>query len=168
MKLWQYRGARTIRNAFASVTLVVMVMSIITNYASSSADEISQPDPDSNVQQTHLFLPLTGRSITTPDLLRVTESPLREIQPAISHDNRKVAYIAIDLDGATDLYVTDLTSGTTINLTNSPSIQEETPVFSPDGAAIAYGRNVGDRWDIFLIDLDGANERPLISTLSIW
>lgn len=136
---------------------------MVTETPAIASLDVALTDVEDDPPSEQLYLPLTGRIIMTPDLQRVTESPLREIQPTLSPDNRKVAYLVVDVNGGIDIFVTDLVSGATTRLTNSPAIQEDTPVFTPNGTALAFGRNAGDGWDIYLIDSDGANARPLIT-----
>jgi unsaturated rhamnogalacturonyl hydrolase len=109
-----------------------------------------------------LFLPLVGRNIVGPEVRRLTASARQETQPALAPDGSLVAYIGIGDGGETDLYVTDLASGATRNLTNSPQVAEETPLFAPDGASLAFvGKASGDG-AIYAISPSGADLRTLV------
>ena len=56
-----------------------------------------------------------------------------------------------------DVFVVDLDTGTSVNLTNSPSINEYYPVFSPVADRVAFVRrtNRAGAWrnDVFVLDL---------------
>lgn len=110
-----------------------------------------------------LFLPLVGQRFTAPDLRRVTDAPGKENQPALSPNNQQIVFVGVDADGGTDLYLVDLSGGAPSNLTNSPSTIEETPVFTPDGSRIVFGRNAGDGWDIYAIAPDGTGLAPMVA-----
>ncbi len=48
--------------------------------------------------------------------------------------------------------------GSARRLTNTPN-EETNPVFSPDGRRLAFSRNNGNDWDIFVISVDGAGSK---------
>lgn len=143
--------------AGAAILLVMPANLLLAGYAPAEFPSV-QTDPASQ-----LYLPLVGQKLTAPDLRRVTDAPGTEVQPALSPDNRQVVYVSIDATGATDLFLVDLTGGAPINVTNSPGVMEETPVFAPDGARIAFGRNAGDGWDIYTIAPDGTALQPMVA-----
>lgn len=58
-----------------------------------------------------------------------------------------------------DIYVTS-ESGTT-NLTNTPQFEELGPSWSPDGTAIVFSRGSTGSHDLYLMDADGGNVRPV-------
>jgi Tol biopolymer transport system component len=53
--------------------------------------------------------------------------------------------------------------GTEMNLTNSPSNDNEDPAWSPDGSRIAFARSEGGLFHIWLMDADGENQVRLTS-----
>lgn len=55
-----------------------------------------------------------------------------------------------------DIYLSDLTSGTEVNLTNSPE-KDEQARFSPDGSRIAWLRGEGDAAEVYVMNVDGSN-----------
>jgi Tol biopolymer transport system component len=73
-----------------------------------------------------------------------------------SPDGRKVAYIG-SRTGDKELYVTDLAGASHQNLTNSPSVNEYYPSWSPDGQHIIYVANQ----QIWIIGPDGAGRHQL-------
>ncbi|PWB73364.1 MAG: hypothetical protein C3F07_09655 [Anaerolineales bacterium] len=69
-------------------------------------------------------------------LTRLTAGDWDDITPAPSPDGEKIAFASNRL-GHWDLYLLDLTSGETTQLTDTPEY-EGAPTWSPDGAFIAY------------------------------
>ncbi len=126
---------------------------------------ISRTSPPRDAPVAQIFLPQIGRNATAPGLRRVTETPGTETQPALSPDNQQVVYVGANAGGGTDLFLVNLSGGAPVNLTNTPSIVEETPVFAPDGSAIAFGRRSGDDWDIYLIAPDGTDLRAAMANV---
>ncbi len=150
-----------------SQTLITggVLSSILLAFASSIpvALSTSAASPSGDAPVAQLFLPQIGRKATAPDLRRVTDTLGTETQPALSPDNQQVVYVGVNAGGGTDLFLVNLSGGAPINLTNTPSIAEETPVFAPDGSAIAFGRNSGDDWDIYSIAPDGTDLRAVVT-----
>lgn len=64
-------------------------------------------------------------------------------------------------DGDFDIYVVDWPTGARKRLTDSPE-RDGTPVWSPDGKTIAYQTFVGGVSQVWLMDADGGNKRPLL------
>ncbi len=93
---------------------------------------------------------------------RLTYDPMEHSHPALSPDGQTVVCIS-DWAGQPDVVRLPVGGGQPINLTQTPSAQEDTPVFSPDGAAIAFASDRDGDWSIYLMDTDGANVRPALS-----
>jgi len=144
--------------------LIVLPASLLLTGFAPPAHAVSPARTKPHEPDSQLFLPLIGQKITAPDLRRLTDAPGTETQPALSPDNRQVVYVGVDASGSTDLYLVDLAGGAPINLTNSPSVIEETPVFAPDGSLIVFGRNAGDGWDIYSIASNGTNLLPIVAS----
>jgi TolB protein len=98
----------------------------------------------------------------TEQFYRLTYDPTEHSQPALSPDGQTVVFIS-DWGGQVDIASLPVSGGQPINLTQTPSAQEDTPVFSPDGSAIAFASNREGDWSIYLMDTDGSNVRPALS-----
>lgn len=160
----RHASAQSFRHALAiACTLPIIALSLIVSGFASAAHPAGRAGPAPEQPAAQLFLPFAGRQITAPDLRRLTDAPGTETQPALSPDNLQVVYVGIDAGGGTDLYLADLAGGAPVNLTNSPSVMEETPVFAPDGTRIAFGRNAGDGWDIYSVAPDGTGLLPMVA-----
>jgi TolB protein len=100
-----------------------------------------------------------------------------DYSPAISPDGKWVAFASNRLQNA-ELYLIDLTDRSLRQLTHTDELDEYMPVFSPDGTSIAFAteRTRGgmmlppvqasgsdpSRASIYLMDIDGRNQRPLV------
>ena len=100
-----------------------------------------------------------------------------DYSPAISPDGKWVAFASNRLQNA-ELYLIDLTEGSLHQLTHTDELDEYMPAFSPDGKSIAFAteRTRGgmmlppiqasgsdpSRASIYLMDIDGRNQRPLV------
>ena len=77
-------------------------------------------------------------STTGQQLRRITTDRVPSYGPAWSPDSRAIAFTSFR-DGNTDIYVRFLDGQReTINVTNSPDLDEDEPAWSPDGTQLAY------------------------------
>ena len=82
--------------------------------------------------------------------------------PAISPDGARVAVQQTDQrNGNRDLWVLDLTRGTSTRLTFDPAIEND-PVWSPDGSRVAFRSNRKGRYDLYQKAANGAGEDELL------
>ena len=100
-----------------------------------------------------------------------------DYSPAISPDGQWVAFASNRLQNA-ELYLMDLTDRSLRQLTHTDELDEYMPAFSPDGKSLAFvtERTRGgimlppiqasgsdpSRAAIYLMDIDGRNQRPLV------
>lgn len=91
-------------------------------------------------------------------------SPRGAVAPSLSPDGRRVLYVA-DVRGPSQLFMTDLHSGETRNLSDGVAAPHESPRWSPDGRLIAFASPrddvAGTRTDIFVMNADGSGVRNL-------
>jgi TolB protein len=71
---------------------------------------------------------------------------------AFSGFNGKIAFYGDDASGIQDIYTMNLDGSAVTNLTNTPTLNEIYPSWSPDGAKIAFNAFADD---IFVISADG-------------
>ena len=80
------------------------------------------------------------RSADGYDVRPLTSFVGREVEPALSPDGSRVAFIWDGGDGAFDVYVKTVGSEDVLNLTDSDA-DERHPVWSPDGRAVLFARS---------------------------
>jgi Tol biopolymer transport system component len=107
--------------------------------------------------------PVPSPTLTKASLSnRLTYDPAEHSQPALSPDGQTVVFIS-NWGDQPDIASVPVKGGQSVNLTQTPSAQEDTPVFSPDGSAIAFASDRDGDWNIYLMDADGGNVRPALS-----
>jgi Tol biopolymer transport system component len=94
---------------------------------------------------------------------RLSETVASEWVPQWSPDGQKIAFSS-DRDGDGEIYVINQDGSNLVQLTNNAGYDGH-PRWSPDGSMIAFesDRN-GGGWDIFVMNADGSNPRPVTST----
>jgi Tol biopolymer transport system component len=83
--------------------------------------------------------------------------------PRFSPDGRRVVYGAYGVGrGSSDLWLTDLETGTTKRLTDDDGDSND-PQWSPDGGTLAYSVNAPDGKDVVTRNLEGGEARVVMS-----
>jgi dipeptidyl aminopeptidase/acylaminoacyl peptidase len=81
----------------------------------------------------------------------------------VSPDGRQMVYVHSPLDdfNRSDIFWLNIETGETRNLTGTPSLQDNRPQFSPDGAYVAFISERPNFHELFLIELSTGRERQL-------
>jgi len=101
--------------------------------------------------------------LTNQSLLRVTNNPAADTQPALSPDGTRIAYVS-NQTGNNDIYITGLDRRTPVNITNNPA-DDQQPSWSPDGDWIAFTTNRDGNQAIYVMHSDGTELRSLTGNL---
>ena len=96
------------------------------------------------------------------EFVRLTYDPVEHSQPALSPDGQTVVCIS-NWGDQPDVVSLPVGGGQPVHLTQTPSAQEDTPVFSPDGLTVAFASDRDGDWSIYLMNADGSNVRPALS-----
>ncbi len=103
-----------------------------------------------------LISPLTG------EVLRKIPTELDQMQaPCLLPDGRSALVSAIQ-DGVSDLFLIDLETGATRNLTSDPYADAD-PRVSPDGKQVVYTRRISGNEKIFVFPLDDPSRRTQLT-----
>jgi TolB protein len=95
----------------------------------------------------------------TLPLTRLTYGPWEDITPALNPDGNQLAF-ASNRNGYWNLYLLDLKSGQTVQLTDNPEY-EAAPSWSPDGRWLVYETYVGEDGgglELFILPIDGSSQ----------
>jgi Tol biopolymer transport system component len=83
--------------------------------------------------------------------------------PSFSRDGTKLAFIS-RRTGTQQVWIMDANGANPVQVTNHPAGARD-PSFSPDGTKILFGsERVVSNYEIYQIDVDGANEVQLTNT----
>ena len=94
------------------------------------------------------------------NLVRLTNHPAMDTQPAWSTDGRKIAFTSNRRNGfSLEIYVMNADGEQLMQLTTDhpPAVNDESPSWSPDGTKIAFASNRDESYDIYVMDTDGEN-----------
>src|SRR3982751_4965771 len=92
---------------------------------------------------------------------RLAEST-RAVRPGASTPH--IAF-ASDRDGNWEIYLMDVDGGHQNRLTRREP-QDRFPLWSPDRSRIAFGSQAGgDHWELWVMNVDGTNPRPLATQI---
>jgi TolB protein len=97
------------------------------------------------------------------DPFQLTIHPAADISPDWDPNGRRIAFIS-HRDGFPDVFIADLDrpDDRFVNLTNSPNLIERNPVFSPDGASLAYSTSSSGIDLVMHHELDEQGRAPAV------
>ncbi len=98
----------------------------------------------------------------TAKLTRLTSGDWNDITPALSPDERFIAF-ASDRNGHWNLYELVIQTGEVKQLTNTPEY-DSSPTWSPDMAWIAYETYLDGHLQIAILSLNNAGQDPIVLT----
>ncbi|MFV8754089.1 LpqB family beta-propeller domain-containing protein [Nannocystaceae bacterium ST9] len=95
-------------------------------------------------------------------VLRLTNDPQGNFEPAISPDGQTIAFVS-SRDGNAEVYVMSADGGGPQRLTHAIG-DDSAPSWSPDGQTIAFmsARDRARGIDVFVMTREGADQRPLV------
>ena len=100
--------------------------------------------------------------------IQLTKFPDPVSQPALSRDGRMLAFVRglRTTYGVGEIYVKKLPDGDPVQLTHD-NLRKTAPVFSPDGAKVAYGVvDAQFRWHTWVVPASGGEAHPWLSNAS--
>ena len=100
-------------------------------------------------------------NLANQSILRLTNNPAVDIQPALAPDALRVAYVS-NQNGNNEIYLTGTDRRPPVNLTNNPS-DDQQPTWSPDGNWIAFTSNRDGNQEIYIMRSDGSEVHNLTS-----
>ncbi len=144
------------RNAFRRSLFVIGIGCVLAFVASGQAIDTKiafSSDRDGNVE-------IYAIDTDGTNLVRLTNHPARDTQPAWSPDGGKIAFTSDRRNGfSLEIFVMNADGEKLVQLTtdHAPAVNDESPSWSPDGMRIAFASNRGDSYDIYVMDTDANN-----------
>lgn len=149
---------RQIVRTYLGLTVIALIIGAIPVYFWLSTRPPSFPFPSKIVctcpqgNKEELFL-LEPDGSKMERLTYSAKENTKNIYPRWSPDGQKITYTS-DENGNTDIYIMDVKTKETKNLTNHPS-QDRESTWSYDGKRIAFSSNRDGDYEIFIMNNDG-------------
>lgn len=125
--------------------------------------DASEPDisPDGSQVAFHRSGDIYVVNVDGSGLTLAIGTPERESAPDWSPDGTKFTYQFSS--GSPDIFVANIDGSNPIMVTDTPFDSDSQPAWSPDGTSIAFTSNRDGNSRLWLMDADGANQRPVSS-----
>ena len=106
-------------------------------------------------------------SVAAADVTRITDNDVYDNQPSFTPDGAAVLFVAADETGATDIFRYDLTTGETLQVTDTLE-SEFSPQVTPDGEHITAVRIEadGETQRLWQFGLDGQDAQVLLEDVA--
>jgi len=142
-------------------SFLFIISFFLTSCASSEGDNLEATLPPTithTPSQTLTHTP-TQKPTQTPTL---TPTPTLSPTP-IGGGSGVIVFNRTNKDDNFDIFSLDLLTNQEVNLTNSsdPNTSYYAPAISPDGTKIVYSRILNEGWQMFIMDIDGANKTKI-------
>lgn len=113
-------------------------------------------------RNTHLDIFVTRVDGSEPPVRLPGSSDTADFSPVWSPlPGRRIAFVSWR-DGNQDIYVYNLDTYETINITNTPNRQEDYPAWSPDGQYLAYSATDAGQEKVFIQNINDLNAEPQV------
>jgi Tol biopolymer transport system component len=99
--------------------------------------------------------------IDTDEVTQLTDDGYANGNPAYAHNGRFLAYNSGRDGNAADIFIMDLETGETVNITNNPRFKDSHPTWSPDDGQIAFVSNRDGNDEIYVMNADGSEPRNI-------
>jgi Tol biopolymer transport system component len=94
-----------------------------------------------------------SKNIVSGELEQITDNNIADLQPIISNDGKKMAWLQRDAANVNNLWLMDLGTGETVQLTDIGDVDGH--VFSTDDSIIAFHSQAGgNTYDVYVVDIE--------------
>ncbi len=122
-------------------------------YLAFHSNRREENSPDSRDYEIYLYHIESGR------IEQLTDNAVNDFGPDWSSDGTKIAYYSYDEGWR--VYVLDLETRESVNITPN-ELEARFPTWSPDGTQLVFHVTDGDSAQIYIVNADGSNVRPLM------
>lgn len=113
-----------------------------------------------------LFLLGFGQpGLTAPSFERILPAGTRAAEPAVTADGSRVAFAGTADDGSVNVWTVRI-DGTDLRRLTNDAFRSDQPAWSPDGTRIAFRTFRRGIPEIWIMNADGSNPRPLLAGLT--
>lgn len=153
LELWSLREPEAGGKALEGLTQGAMIR--LPSFSPDGSYLVYESDASS-------FRDLYRYDFARAEVLRLTDDPKGNFEPAIAPDGQRLAFVS-SRDGDPELYVMSGDGGGPTRLTQSPG-DDSSPRWSPDGSSLAFlsTRDRARGWDLYLMPAQGGPARPVV------